>query len=153
MTIFWKESSIRFSGVSFYVCLHIYFHSKSTAKLQYFSNKELLVRIFWELTLELARENTDIVDIFSFQDCRCFRFFDESLRFNDLMSQYAKIEGRNPTLVKVENSAYLNLIAKLNVTLDIPNGLSHYLLLLNDSVLDIACATFSVFYHEDYSND
>ena len=69
------------------------------------------------------------------------------------MSQYAKVEGRNPTLVKVENSAYLNLIAKLNVTLDIPNGLSHYLLLLNDSVLDIACATFSVFYHEDYSND
>lgn len=111
------------------------------------------VKDFWELTLELARENTDIVDIFSFQDCRCFRFFDESLRFNDLMSQYAKIEGRNPTLVKVENSAYLNLIAKLNVTLDIPNGLSHYLLLLNDSVLDIACATFSVFYHEDYSND
>ena len=89
------------------------------------------VKDFWELTLELARENTDIVDIFSFQDCRCFRFFDESLRFNDLMSQYAKIEGRNPTLVKVENSAYLNLIAKLNVTLDIPNGLSHYLLLLN----------------------
>ena len=80
MTIFWKESSIRFRGVSLYVCLHIYFHSKSTAELQYFSNKELLVRFFW-------------------------------------------------------------------------NRLSHYLLLLNDHVLDIACATFSVIYHEDYSND
>ena len=39
-----------------------------------------------------------------------------------------------------------------DVTLDIPSGLSHYLLLLNDHVLDIACATFSVIYHEDYSN-
>ena len=51
------------------------------------------IKDYWELTLELARENTDdyFVDILSFQNCRSFRFFDESLRYMDLMSQYAKI--------------------------------------------------------------
>ena len=113
------------------------------------------IKDYWELTLELARENTDdyIVDILSFQNCRSFRFFDESLRYMDLMSQYAKINGRrNPTtLVKVENSAYLKLIAKLNITPEATSNMSHYLLLMNDHVLDVACTSYYVIYHEEYS--